>query len=154
MKYERYFKNIASELIRDLTAFGNPAILLIISILILGVNRNILFIILGLLLTEFISGAIKFFYHKERPNKEEHSNILERLNARSFPSLHSARSAFVFVTFFALSDNIYLKILFLMMPIIIGITRILLKKHYLIDVIAGYILGSCIFFLWKFSGFF
>ncbi len=141
MSYKRFFKIVSGEVIRDFTSFGNPFILIIISSIFIGIEIKLLYIILGLLLTEMFCWIIKFFYYKKRPKEEVHANILERINAGSFPSLHSARSSFIFTCLFILSDNIILKILFITLIIIVGLTRIHLKKHYLSDIIAGYFIG-------------
>lgn len=141
MSYRRFFKNISQEVIRDFTSFGNPVILIIISAIFVGIAIKLLYILLGLMLVEIFCWAIKFFYYKKRPQEEVNDNTPERINAGSFPSLHSARSSFVFTCLLFLSDNIILKILFITLIIIVGLTRISLKKHYLSDVIAGYFIG-------------
>ncbi len=141
MSYKRFFKIISQEVIRDFTSFGNPIILIIISAIFLGITVKLLYIILGLLLVELFCWIIKFFYYKKRPKEEVHANIPERMNAGSFPSLHSARSSFIFTSLFLLSNSIGLRILFIILIIIVGLTRISLKKHYLSDIIAGYFIG-------------
>lgn len=142
-----FTKKILNEIVRDLTSFGNPIILIIISAILLGFGLNLIIIILGLIIVEIICSIIKLIYKKERPNKEEHSNILEKINSRSFPSLHAARSSFVFLTLFFLSNSNISKTMFIAMILLIGLTRILLKKHYLIDVIVGYAIGGIIFLI-------
>lgn len=149
MSYHRFFKNTSEEITRDFTSFGNPFILLIIATIFIGVSLKLLYIALGLLIVELFCWVIKFFYYKKRPKEEVHSNILERINAGSFPSLHSARSSFIFVSLFLLADNIILKIIFIILIALVGLTRISLKKHYRSDVIAGYIIGIAISLLWR-----
>lgn len=153
MKYHRFLKNISEEAIRDFTSFGNPFLLLIISAMFVGITTRLSYIALGLLSIEVLCWIIKYFYYKKRPKEEAHSNIPERINAGSFPSLHSARSSFVFVSLFMLTDNLIFKILFITLIAIVGLTRILLRKHYLSDIIAGYVIGILTSITLKFLGF-
>ncbi len=150
MSYKRFLQNSAAEITRDFTSFGNPFLLIFVSAIAIGVNFRLAAIIGGLVFVELFSSTIKFFYYKRRPKQEKYDNFLERINAGSFPSLHSARSSFVFVTLFFLFSNYYLKIVLLLIPIIVGMTRISLKKHYLYDIIAGYIIGILTFIALKF----
>lgn len=149
MKYQNYIKKAGYEIIRDFTGFGSPLVIIIISLMFVGISLKFLYIILGLAIIELICDTIKIFYEKERPNKEEYRNILEKIQARSFPSVHSARSIFAFIVFFTLTSSLALKLLFLFLVIAVGFSRVFLKKHYLVDVIAGYIIGMLIlmFFL-------
>jgi membrane-associated phospholipid phosphatase len=141
-------KNI-SESVRDITSFGSPIILIILSSLIIGINFILFKIILGLIAIEILGSAIKFFYSKERPHKEAHSNFLEKIDARSFPSLHVARSSFIFLTLFFLLNALYIKILLIILMFLVGTSRIILKKHDLQDVLGGIIMGIGISILWK-----
>jgi membrane-associated phospholipid phosphatase len=143
-----FIKKIFSETVRDITAFGNPFVLSIILALIIGINLIFFKIILGLISVEVFCTIIKFFYHKERPNKETYNNLLERINAESFPSLHTARSTFVFLMLFFLTSIYSIKILLIIMIFLVGISRIIMKKHYLFDVIVGAIIGIIFSVLW------
>ena len=154
MKYIPFLKKITSETIRDLTSFGNPIVLLIVSIIFLGINIKIISIIIGLITVELFCIIIKYFLHRERPKKENYENTIERINAGSFPSLHSARSSFVFSSLLLISTVLSQKIFFLILILIVGITRILMKKHYISDVIAGYIIGIGFSLLFNYLKFF
>lgn len=149
---KRFFKNSVSEIMRDFTSFGNPFLLILVSAIAIGVNIKLGIIMGGLVFVEFFGSIIKFFYYKKRPREEKYENVLEKINGGSFPSLHSARSSFVFVSLFFLFNNYYLKIVLLLIPLIVGLTRISLKKHYLSDVIGGYAIGILTALLWKQTG--
>jgi membrane-associated phospholipid phosphatase len=143
-----FIKKIFSETVRDITSFGNPFILLILSVLIIGPNLIFFKIILGLISLEIFCTIIKIFYHKERPNKESYTNLLERINAGSFPSVHAARSTFIFLILFFLTSTYFIKVLLIIMIFLVGISRIIIKKHYLFDVIIGSIIGIIFSILW------
>jgi len=154
MSYKRFFQNSANEIIRDFTSFGDPFLLILVSAIAIGVNFKLAAVIIGLAFIELFSSTIKFFYYKKRPKQEKYDNFLERINAGSFPSLHSARSSFVFVSLFFLFNNNYLRIVLLLIPLIVGLTRISLKKHYISDIIAGYVIGILASIAIKLCGFF
>ncbi len=69
---------------------------------------------------------------------------VEMLDLYSFPSGHSM-AAFAIATFFALNfQNRRLSILFLFLAILTGLSRIYLAQHFLLDVMAGSLIGVII----------
>ena len=141
MSFKNYFHSEFLEVIRDFTSFGNPFILFLISYLVLGPSKYLLLILIGLILIEIACNFIKLVYHKERPKKASHSNILEKINAGSFPSIHTARSSFVFLTLILLSNSFIQRLLFLILLIVVGVSRVFLRKHFKVDVIMGCFIG-------------
>ena len=89
-----------------------------------------------------ITGIIRIIYFKQRPKKEEYDNFIEKIDASSFPSMHSAR-----ITFLCLFTLIFLNLEFFIKAIIIAFgilgvySRVYLKKHDFVDVIGGILLG-------------
>ncbi len=143
------YKKIFIEGVRDFTSFGNPLILTIFAMFILGINLILVKIILGLIIIEFICSLIKVFYYKSRPIKKDYKNIIEKINAGSFPSIHTARSSFVFLSLFLITPSYLAKSLFFMIILLVAGTRIILKKHYLIDVLFGLIIGIIFSIIWR-----
>jgi membrane-associated phospholipid phosphatase len=113
-----------------------------------GINEMLFSILIGWFCIEIISASIKALYHKKRPNGQTYSNIVEKIDAGSFPSIHSARSSFLFLCLFSIYPG-NLRFIFLGLFLIVGLSRILLKKHYFNDVIGGYILGIIVFLFWR-----
>jgi len=138
---KEYVKKNFIETVRDFTAFGNPLILFILSALVLGLDKNLFYILIGLIIIELVSRGIRIFYYMDRSRKEAHNNFLEKLDASSFPSIHSARSSFVFLVLYSLT-NYPANLLFILLFLIVGFTRVLLKKYYIIDVLSGFIIGG------------
>ena len=107
----RYLKGNVHETIRDITSFGSPVVLIIILFLFFGFTSNSLILLTGFIVVEIFCSLIKFFFYKDRPIKKDHQNILEKVDAGSFPSIHSARSSYIFTTIFFLSPYSFIKIL-------------------------------------------
>jgi|SRR3989344_5749826 len=148
MKFRNYFIAKIDEMIRDFTAFGNPVVLGLLILLFLGLTLKSLYLIVGLIAIDLVCNLIKLFFFRHRPVKKDFSNFLEKIDAGSFPSIHSARSSFVFISFFFLT-SFPVNWIFLLLILVVGLTRILLKKHYLFDVLAGYAIGLAVYFVWQ-----
>ncbi|MBU3912702.1 MAG: phosphatase PAP2 family protein [Nanoarchaeota archaeon] len=146
---KRGIKKIFLESVRDFTSLGNPVILALISLVLLGFSFVFWQLIFGLILVEVFCTIIKIFFHRGRPRKEEYSNLLEKISAGSFPSLHTARSAFVFLVLSFLSSDVVIKTIFIVLMILIGASRVILKKHYVSDVFAGLVIGALASLLWR-----
>lgn len=142
---KKYLFDRESGFFREMSAFGNFIILSFLILIFFGWTKDFLKVYFYFLLIELFSCLIKLIFYRDRPKKEKHSNIIEKISASSFPSSHSARSIFVF---FVLFNNLsgFFKISLLFVPIGVGFSRVLIKKHYISDVLAGYVLGT-IFFL-------
>jgi len=98
-----------------------------------------------LLFQEIIWWSIKYFFFKPRPNPMNYSNWFEKVEAGSFPSLHSARTFLIFLFSFFWT-NIFVSFLFFIFWLLISYSRIYLKKHYYIDILGWLILASLLYF--------
>jgi membrane-associated phospholipid phosphatase len=140
-----------AEYIQDLTALGNPFLLLLVSFCATQGTFEIptwkIWAILsaGFLINELICSTIKFFWHKPRPNSQTYLGGLEKIDAGSFPSIHAARISFVYSSLAYLQYTENQSIIFIiicsLVILLVGYSRVFLKKHFLIDVLAGYIFG-------------
>ncbi len=139
-------------LIRDISALGGMPLYTLVSFVFLFFNIPSFFILFfGFLILFLITVLIRGFYFKDRPKKEKITNIFERFDGSSFPSLHTARASLLFFTLASIINNYLLSIVFILIIIFVASSRVLLKKHDLIDVMGGFILGiavfACMFFL-------
>jgi len=125
----------------EMTFFGGlPFFLLVIALFyLLGEESTALTFSLGLILLHLTTITIRLFYFKRRPKRMPYRNIAEKINASSFPSLHTGRA--FFTSFVLLSLDLVVGLLFLMIAVIVGLSRLYLRKHYLIDVIGGAVMG-------------
>ncbi len=142
-----------AEYIRDFTAIGNPFLLLLIAVATLSSHAKFVpyFIILltGFFVNEVLCSGIKLLWHKPRPNGQEFNNKFEKIDAGSFPSIHASRISFVYLSLGYIqymAGNLLLLPVFLTVIIVVGYSRIFLKKHFFVDVMAGYCFGLLMFF--------
>ena len=137
------------EYIRDFTALGNPFLLFSMAALTWqGLGRDFggfAYLALFFALNEALCSGIKYVWHKPRPDGQAFSGGMEKIDAGSFPSIHSARLALMGGS---LAYQCYLAGLYpglfiwaLWIPMI-GYTRIFLSRHYPTDVAAGYTIGG------------
>tara|TARA_Y100000310_G_scaffold258571_1_gene267031 strand:+ start:345 stop:791 length:447 start_codon:yes stop_codon:yes gene_type:complete len=146
MKYSRFFRRTFSDIIRDFSSFGNPLIILILYLFVIP-PENLRQALYGIIIVIVVCYTIKLIFNKERPKKIDHTNILELLEARSFPSAHSAQIMYSGLVLMKFINNKLLDILVFLIILVVGYSRSYLKKHYVIDIIFGYIIGLGIYLL-------
>ena len=61
----------------------------IIFLFLLGITTKALHLIIGLAICYIFVLILRTFYYRERPIKEDYFNFFTKLNASSFPSLHT-----------------------------------------------------------------
>lgn len=98
-------------------------------------------LMIGLMFDILTVAILKAITRRRRPSKNENSFQIGP-DKYSFPSGHASRASFI--TYFFL--NIYpissiLKLLFFAWATLICLSRILLRKHHLLDIICGIFLG-------------
>lgn len=140
-------KYIVENFFTAITTFGTPVFYIFIILLLWGMGDPFAFKILGiLLLVEVVCIVIKFFYNKERPIAQKRDNLIDRIDSNSFPSIHTARiSALAFsINFLNRFGSKLFIVLGIFLIIAVGYSRIYLKKHYIKDVVFGFLIGSVI----------
>ena len=120
-------------------------VLLIVLFYLLGWSSMALTFLVGLVLLYALTIAIRYFYFKHRPSRKDYTNIVEKINVSSFPSLHTGRAFFICILL--LESDWVIGILFLFIAILVGLSRIYIRKHYLIDVVGGAVMGIVLAFL-------
>ncbi|CCD64557.1 Phosphatidic acid phosphatase type 2/haloperoxidase domain-containing protein [Caenorhabditis elegans] len=94
---------------------------------------------LGLYFDLILIAIIKFYFHRERPIKT-YSKLLEHtVDIYSFPSGHSSRAAMLLVMAYNAAP-LYV-IPFIPFPLVVGLSRVALGRHYITDVLAGIFIG-------------
>lgn len=96
-------------------------------------------VLAGMTVTGILVWAIKQLTRKERPTGNE-GKIYRKYDPFSFPSGHAARG-FVIVTVFY-TCNWIIALVLLFWAVAISVSRIKLQLHYMVDVIAGAIIGT------------
>jgi membrane-associated phospholipid phosphatase len=94
---------------------------------------------------------IKIFYKNRRPDfSAKQQTAYSRFEAgASFPSGHTGKITLFTTMLHGFYGNAPITALFIVIAVFVGISRIKLHRHYLSDVIGGYILGFI--FGWLFS---
>ena len=144
---------------RDITTFGGFVFYCLIMLLALIFQEFTLFfkLLFGIIFTTIVIVLIRTFYFKNRPNKQEYGNFIDKIDASSFPSWHTAKIVFLALIFnyFFSHNNIfnnndtqnYLTLLFFITALLVAYSRIYLKKHDWKDVVGGIVLGMLTFLL-------
>ena len=138
-----------NDFFRDLTSFGGTYFFIFAIILFLLLNEIRIFkiLLIGLFLTYIISFVIRIFYFKNRQNKEKYTNFIMKIDASSFPSVHSMRAIFMAIIISKFFANPIMIIFLLLWALIVSYSRVYIKKHYWIDIIVGLIIGILLAFL-------
>ena len=138
---------------RDLTAFGGPVGLGLVTAVVAGYlalerRFGLLVFVLGSTVSGTVLGLfLKEIFHRARPQLVPY---LTDISTASFPSGHSMLSSVAYLTMAALlaraSSALHTKIYFLAVAVIliglIGCSRVYLGVHYPTDVLAGWCVGS------------
>jgi len=144
MSHLSFLKDKLNSWFRDFTSLANPLILLFVPLAVLKPSHNYLILLALLTINEIACSVIKIIFPKKRPDGQLYNNILEKIDAGSFPSLHTSRITITYLSLFFISNIIILKLLYCVVIATVAYSRIHLKKHFLTDVIAGFIIGVLI----------
>ena len=138
-------KSALRNLFWAISLFGTPFFYIPATAYFLKVNPKLaisLIFILGF--NEVFCGAIKFIYPKERPIPMPRNTLFQKYLAGSFPSVHTARITAFSAAIAAYYTNEIIILIALLAVSFVGYSRIYLKKHYFIDVFAGFVIGAII----------
>ena len=140
------------EMVRDLTALGSYAFIIIIVVAAVGYlllvrKAGLAALMVGAVVGGMlISTLLKELYSRPRPDIEHGVRVF----TASFPSGHATLSAVTFLTLAALLTRvnprrrvkIYFVALAVILTLVVGTSRVYLGVHYPSDVLAGWCIGS------------
>ena len=132
-----------NELLQDIKGLsGIPLfIVLIIIVFLLGLTNLGAQLIVGLILAYALATFIRVIFFRRRPDKEPYKNLIGKVDASSFPSLHAMRAS-VFATLLSLYfNNVLLTVVLAFAAVGVAVSRVLTKRHFVSDVVAGLIFG-------------
>ena len=138
-----------NDFFRDITSFGSLwfYIILIIFFLVLKDYAVLKRLLTGFILIYLIAILIRSLFFKNRPKKYPYGNLIEKLDASSFPSLHAARTFFLAIFFIEYFKNNLMSMLLIILALIVLYSRTYLKKHDWKDVTAGAVFGTLVYFV-------
>lgn len=141
------------EFVRDVTAFGSFAFILMASLftvgllLVLNKYKMALFTAVSILSGSLLSFALKLGFDRPRPGLVPHHT---EVITKSFPSGHSMMAVITFLTLATLASQTlrtrkaktYLISSAAFIALLVGFTRIYLGVHWPSDVLAGFLMGT------------
>ncbi|VGV80881.1 PAP2 superfamily protein [Streptococcus pyogenes] len=142
---------VLTQFFRGVTVFGNvmtQVLLVIVSVLVLFFMKwkiEALFILSNGAIAAFLITTLKLFYQRPRPAIEH----LVYAGGYSFPSGHAMGSMLIFGSLLIICyQRLHSKLLqfvtsmiFIILILVIGLSRIYLGVHYPSDILAGFVLG-------------
>ena len=102
---------------------------------------------LAMLIIELGGGTIKLAYPTERPMPLPKNTLRQKWDAGSFPSIHTARIVAIVSFLHALHTSWQFALSGTVLVAAVGCSRVYLRKHYILDVIGGFLLGAVISYL-------
>ncbi len=88
-----------------------------------------------------VTVGIRLLYFKNRPAVQEYHNWIEKLDASSFPSLHTARIIFLAMTLSFFFEQEVVSIFLILLALSVAYSRVYLQKHDWMDLLGGLFLG-------------
>ena len=141
------------ELMRDITALGSTGVLTIMMLSVIGFlamtrkGHAAILVLVSVVGGTLLSQTMKFAFARPRPELVPHG---AEVYTASFPSGHSMMSAVVYLTLGALlartqpdrGVKVYIMTIAVVLPALVGISRVYLGVHWPTDVLAGWSLGG------------
>ncbi|MDR0860083.1 MAG: phosphatase PAP2 family protein [Candidatus Peribacteria bacterium] len=110
-----------------------------------GILVLLLMLCVSLCFTLGVAALTKLFFYKERPVPMPTDTFRKKLNAGSFPSMHTIVVTVIAMVVFRgtveLGFSQYIFLAYMIVVVAVALSRIALKKHYPTDVFFGVIYG-------------
>jgi membrane-associated phospholipid phosphatase len=134
------------EFLEDVKAFGGlPIYLVLIAIFsILGYFTMSVRLAVGLFLAYALTSTIRFVFFRQRPDKQKFKGLAQKIDASSFPSLHAMRASCLAILLILFFNNFWITCLAIGVAVCVALVRVVQKRHFASDVIAGLIFGAII----------
>lgn len=148
-KGENFYTYKAKEWARDITSLASPILLLFVPLLVMGFSDNYLKLLLALLINEVVGSLIKIFWPQKRPDGQAYKGLMEKIDAGSFPSLHASRITIVYLTLLTIVPDPIIKVIIGLVLFAVMVSRVVLKRHYVRDIIGGAVIGGIIWWIFN-----
>lgn len=84
---------------------------------------------------------LRLFIHSPRPQQESLDSLLKSINMNSFPSFHMARGTVLGLLVSITFQSVWFLALWFLILMAVGSGRVSTKRHYVIDLVGGVLLG-------------
>lgn len=136
-------KTIAEVALKDLGAYGSFIFYAVVAASALALGDFLMFskLVVSLVAVTLIIIFFRLSYRKTRPDmkKRAYRTIYETADNSSFPSIHAARATMLSVAIFSKFPLMLPVVAFLLLAVCAS--RIYFKRHDMIDITAGIVLG-------------
>lgn len=152
-----HYSNFADFIAPYITDLGNGwTTVMIAAIMVLFSYRKALILASAYAVTSISAQIIKYIFDAPRPKlyfKDQISKIhfvkaVEILSYHSFPSGHTVTAFMLAVIFTYWSKNKAWGLVFLLLAICVGYSRMYLSEHFFEDVVAGSVIGVILTVIW------
>jgi undecaprenyl-diphosphatase len=145
----RFQKRFFDDTFKQLSALGSYQFHAIVTAMFFLAEKyyEFIFLVIGYFIMKAFAIPIRLIFFESRPQAEEYKNIFEKISASSFPSLHASRIIFLLLFLINFFNNAFSVIFFLSgITILILYSRIYLKRHHPMDVVAGAVFGATLYY--------
>lgn len=127
--------------LHDIGSLASAALYALLIIILTLVNSFLAIqLFIGGICIVVLTTIIRITYFKVRPRPKKYTTWIEKIDASSFPSTHAARAAYILTLLWTIIPT-HFKILGIFLVISISYSRIARKRHDVIDVLGGIVLG-------------
>lgn len=131
--------------LHDLSSLGGLPIFIVSIFLLYFSNEQLAGrLLISLLVCYVLISILRLAFFRERPIKKKYKNLFQKIDASSFPSLHAMRAGVLAVVFAKVFNNPLVTGFLVIAMIGVVIARVLLKKHWISDVVVGLVLGAIV----------
>lgn len=131
------------EVMRDTTALGGIALYGFIALffLLLGSAEVFVQLAIGIVLLYAVISPLRLLFFRIRPDHSAYAGLFTKIDAGSFPSMHSARSTLLAIVLGTVFNSALAWALLALAVVAVISTRVMLKRHYVTDILGGIVVG-------------
>jgi membrane-associated phospholipid phosphatase len=131
------------EVMRDTTALGGIALYGFIALffLLLGKAEVFVQLAIGIVLLYAVIAPLRLLFFRVRPDRSAYAGLFTKIDAGSFPSMHSARSTLLAIVLGTVFNSALAWALLALAVVAVLSTRVMLKRHYVTDILGGVVIG-------------
>jgi undecaprenyl-diphosphatase len=145
----RWISFMKAEVYREMSLLGSVISYSTVVLLALAFKEFTLFfdLVLGLLICLAVVWPVKYFFFRRRPDNTKYKSIIQKIDASSFPSTHSARSVLILLIIGGFFHSYSVYSILAVLAFLNGFSRVYQKRHFVSDVLGGYAVGAVSFVL-------